>query len=129
MRPFNSIPSATSPNYVIPSAGTGDVGNYYVIATNPLGTNAQSLTASLALLPPPKFTAETYAGPGFGIQLYFTGPMGSNYSLWSSANVALTPVTNKWMKLTSGSFSGSTDSYTDSSAATNPESFYILTLP
>jgi hypothetical protein len=89
----------------------------------------QSSTVSLTLAPLPRFTSETNLGPGSGIQLNFTGPAGFNYSIWTATDVTLTPVSSTWTKLTSGTFTGGTDTYTDSSAGANPQQFYIISVP
>jgi hypothetical protein len=127
--PFTAISGATNASYTINSVASGNVGNYYVIATNPVGLTAQSDTVALSLLNPPKFISEAYLGPSVGFQLNFTGPAGSSYTIWSSTNVNLSPVKSRWGTLTTGTFSGGTQSYTDANAGNAHQQFYIITVP
>ena len=130
--PFVAILHATNATYTITVAGSGNVGNYYVVVKNPVGSTAQSQTASftLATPPAPPQFIPPYPGLGGDFQLNFTGPAGLGYTIWATTNVALTPVTNTWTKLTTGStFTGGTDTYTDPSGGTKPRQFYIITVP
>lgn len=124
---FVSIAGATNSTYVIGSVTGGNVGNYYVVVSSPSLTTVQSQTASLSLVAPPAFTSETFLGIGQGLALSFTGPSGSNYSLYSTTDLTLGRAA--WTLLTTGTFSGSTVSYTDSNAGSNTEQFYIITSP
>jgi hypothetical protein len=126
---FVAILSATNATYTIAAAGSGNVGNYYVVITNPGLLTAQSQTVSFTLLLPPQFISETYLGPGSGFQLNFTGPAGSNYTIWTTTDVALSPIESTWTYLTGGTFSGGTDTYTDPNGGTNPQQFYIISMP
>jgi hypothetical protein len=126
---FNAILHATNATYTISAARSANVGNYYVIVTNPGGLTAQSPTVSLTLLPPPQFTSFVYLGPGLGFQLNFTGPAGYSGTIWTSADVRLSPVESTWTALTTGTFSGGTDTYTDPNGGTNPQQFYIISVP
>ncbi len=127
---FQSILHATNDTYTINSAGSGNVGCYYVVATNPGGLTSQSSTASFSLILPAQFISEIYLGPGNGIQLNFTGPSGQGYRIWTSTDVTLSPVESTWTYLANGNFTGGTDTVTDTSyAPTSPQQFYIITVP
>jgi hypothetical protein len=130
---FVALSGATNATYTIAGAGSRNVGNYYVVATNPGGLMATSQPpASLSLAAPPQFVSEVILGLGSGLQLNFTGPANFGYTLWSSTDVKLTPVASTWTKLTTGTFSGGTDSYTDPNGgadAANPQTFYVITVP
>lgn len=126
---FLAINNATNATYAISAAGSGHVGNYYVVIRNPGLLTATSPTVSFTLLLPPQFTSETYLGPGVGFQLNFTGPAGSGYTIWASSDPALSPIQSTWTLLTTGIFSGGTDTYTDPSGGTNPQQFYIISVP
>ena len=126
---FVAILSATNATYTISAAGSGNVGNYYVVVKNPASLTAQSDTVAFTLSVPPQFISETYLGPGVGFQLNFIGPTGSSYTIWTTTDVALSPVQSTWTPLTSGTFSGGTDTFTDASGGTNPQQFYIISLP
>jgi hypothetical protein len=84
---------------------------------------------TVVLLTPVRFTSETYLGPGVGLRLNFTGPAGRGYSIWTTTDVALSPVESTWTKLTTGTFTGGTDPYTDPNGGTNPHQFYIISVP
>jgi len=81
------------------------------------------------LLRPPQFTSSVYLGAGNGLQLNFTGPAGQGYSIWMSPDVTPSPIQSTWTLLTTGTFSGGTDTYTDPSGGTNPQQFYIISMP
>jgi hypothetical protein len=126
----NAILYATNANYSISAAGSGNVGNYYVVVKNPAGLTVQSPTVTFTLLPPPQFTSVAPVSGG-GFTLNFTGPAGYPYSIWATTNVALMPVTNTWTKLGTNTFTGggATDSYTDWNDSANPQVYYIITVP
>ena len=129
---FHAIFSATNAAYTIPAAGSGNVGNYYVVVTNPGLLTATSPTVSFTLTAPPappQFTSEVYLGPGSGFQLNFTGPAGTGYTIWTTTDVAFRPIQSTWTMLTTGTFNGGTDTYTDPNGGTNPHQFYIILVP
>ena len=64
-----------------------------------------------------------------GFEVFFTGTTGAPYTLWSSTDVSLTPVETTWTQVTTGTFSGGTDSYTDPAGGTSAQEFYIITSP
>jgi hypothetical protein len=125
---FNAINLATNGTYTINPAGSGNVGCYYVVVTNPGGSTLQSATAAFTLAVPPQFVPP-YPGPGNSYQLNFTGPAGSSYTIWCTSDVALTPVNTQWSNLATGTFSGGIDSFTDPNGGTNPQQFYEITSP
>ena len=62
-------------------------------------------------------------------QLTLSGVPNSTYHLWTTTNVALTPVTSTWTLVTSGMFNNSgTIVYTDPSASSTAK-FYTITQP
>jgi hypothetical protein len=94
-----------------------------VVVKNPGALTAQTPTVSLTLTLPPQFVSEKYLGPGLGFQLNFTGPAGSGYTLWTTTDLTLSPILSTWTQLTTGTFSGGTDTYTDSSGGANAQQF------
>jgi hypothetical protein len=124
---FHAINLATNATYTINSAGSGNVGCYYVVVTNPGGSTLQSATVAFALALPPQFVPP-YPGPGNSYQLNFTGPAGKSYTILTTTDVALL-IQGNWTVLATGTFSGGTDSYTDTSGGTNPQQFYIISVP
>ena len=112
----------------------GDAGTYTLQVSTPV-TIENSVAASTAqtvvtvLSAPPQFTSVNASGLGGGsFVLNFTGPAGSNYRLWSSKNITLTPVTNTWNLVTNGTFASGTNTVTDTTA-TNGAGFYEITVP
>jgi hypothetical protein len=124
---FVAISGATNANYTIAHVGPGTVGNYYMVATSPSLATAQSTTASVGVAAPPAFTSETYLGAGVGFEVFFTGASGQGYHLYSTTDLTQ-PLAN-WTLLTTGTFSGGTDNYTDSAGGSSPQEFYIITSP
>ena len=124
---FVPIAGGTNSTYVIGNVTGGNVGNYYVIVSSPSQATIQTQTASLSLVAPPAFTSETFLGVGQGFALTFTGPAGSNYSLYSTTDLTLGR--SAWTLLSTGTFNGSPVSYTDSNAGNNTQQFYIITSP
>ncbi len=108
---------------------SANAGNYTVVVSNGTGSTTSS-GAALVVTAQPVFTASSILAAGAGYQLSFTGPAGYNYSIWTSTNLALTPVTNTWTQLETGAtFSGGTDTYIDPNGGTNGGQFYIITVP
>ena len=48
---------------------------------------------------------------------------------YKGMNVALTPITNTWTLLSSGTFGGLPLTFTDTQATNHPQRFYLLTVP
>jgi hypothetical protein len=92
-------------------------------------SSAQSASASLTLVPRPSFGSIQNLGPGNGFQLNFSGPSGFGYTIYTSTNVALHPIQSTWAKLTTNIFSGGLDTFTDPSGGTNPQQFYMISVP
>jgi len=67
--------------------------------------------------------------PTGGAVFTISGTSGNSYRVWATANVALTPVTNTWTQVTSGTFGASATTYTDAAATSFPKRFYIITSP
>jgi hypothetical protein len=126
--PFVAIPGATSATYTINTA-VGKVGNYYVVVTNPGGLTATSATVSFSILPSPQFAPSTYPAPGGGLQLNFTGPAGYPYTIWTATDVTLSPIESTWTSLTTGTFSGGADTYTDPNGGADLQQYYIISVP
>lgn len=77
---------------------------------------------------PLSFSPPVLLGNG-NVQLDFSGPSGAPYRLWSTANLALTPVTNTWSEVASGVFGAVPVTYTDTQATNRPGQFYTITSP
>ncbi|HEU5124205.1 MAG TPA: autotransporter-associated beta strand repeat-containing protein [Verrucomicrobiae bacterium] len=63
------------------------------------------------------------------VQFSFAGSVGANYRIWASTNLALSPVTDKWTLLTSGTFDLEEVSFTDLDATNFTQRFYLITVP
>jgi hypothetical protein len=127
--PYGAINLATNTTYTVNNAGSGNVGNYFVVAQNPVPSSAQSDTVALTLAASPSFGSVVNLGPGNGYQLNFSGPAGFGYSIWTSTDVTLRPIPNTWTKISTGTFSGGADSFTDATGGTNPQQFYVISVP
>jgi len=55
--------------------------------------------------------------------------VGAPFTLWATTNLALSPITNAWTKLTNGTVSTSPFRITDPGASTNRQQFYIFSSP
>jgi hypothetical protein len=122
-----AIPGATNEDLVLPNVQAGAAGTYSLRATNELG-HAISANAVLSLFNPPALGTPTVLGNG-NVQFTFSGASGTAYRIWASTNVALSPITNTWTLVSSGTFGGSPVTFTDTQAASLGQRFYILTLP
>ncbi len=116
----------------IGSASGLDIGTYSVIVSN----SVSSITSTNAVLtvtaPTTPSTATTPTLSGGNFQLTLAGAAGSagfGYRVWSTTNLALTPITNTWTLVTNGVFGTGPTVITDPSAATNPSQYYIITVP
>ena len=63
------------------------------------------------------------------IRFNFAGPSGFTYTIWTSTDVTLSPISTKWTRLATGTFSGGADSIVDPSGGSNPQQFYVITSP
>jgi autotransporter-associated beta strand protein len=134
LKDSTNLVGQTSPMLSIGSASGLDIGTYYVIVSNTVGSVASS-NAVLTVNPPT--TPSTIASPSVdnsgNVQFTITGPAGSagfGYRVWATTNLTLTPVTSTWTLLTNDVF-GTTPIvfFTDSSASGLPQRFYLITVP
>ena len=124
-----NLVGATNAVLTLSNLQTNSAGGYSVVVNNGAGATT-SAAAQLTVVSLPVFTGTTNLAGGQGFQLSFTGPAGYGYSLWTSSNLALKPVTNAWTQLETGNaFSGGTDTFVDSNGVANSNQFYIITIP
>jgi pectin methylesterase-like acyl-CoA thioesterase len=121
------IAGATSEDLVLPNVQAVDAATYSLRATNELGY-AISANAVLSLFNPPSLGSPTVLGNG-SVQFTFSGASGTGYRIWASTNAALSPITSTWTLVGSGTFTGSSVTFTDTQAASLGQRYYILTLP
>jgi autotransporter-associated beta strand protein len=96
--------------------------------TNNLPVNGTiSVVGSAA--PQPSVITNLVRLPNGSIQFSFNGPSGQNYSVYSSTNLALHPIASTWTLLSSGTFSGSPVTFTDSANTNSAARFYIVSQP
>jgi ABC-type molybdate transport system substrate-binding protein len=67
--------------------------------------------------------------PSGNISLTSTGALGTSYRLWASTNVTLTPVTNTWTLISSGTITTSPFTINDLNATNFPQRFYLFSTP
>ena len=124
-----SIIGATNATLTLNNLQTNEAGSYTVLVSNNAGfTNSSA--GVLTVLPGPAFSSIESPGNDQAVQLYFSGPAGYKYSIWSSTNLELNPIKSKWINLTTNAvFSGGRDNYPDSSSSAKTSRFYIITVP
>jgi len=119
-----SISSSGSYPAVTGSAiGAGQTGSITVSGGN------VNLVVSSTPSVPPGFPANAVSLNRGTASLTVTGVVGAPFSLWATTNLALSPITNTWMKLTNGTVSASPFTITDPGATTNQQRFYIFSSP
>ena len=124
-----NIAGATNGSLILSDVQFASAGNYSVNVSNEVSAVSSSI-AQLTINPLPSFAPSTYLGPGTGFQLNFTGPAGYTFSIWTSTNLALKPVTKTWTHLVNGYyFSGGQDWFIDPNGGTNQQQYYIITVP
>jgi hypothetical protein len=106
-----------------------DAGTYKLVVTNAAGS-ANSSEATLTIIPRPAIGSAGFVAGGGGFKMQFSGPVGMGYRIWTSPDPSLSPVESTWSLVTSGTFTGGTDEFIDTSAQpTVPTQFYLLTVP
>lgn len=110
-----------TPTLTISPAAMADAGTYTVTVSNPLGpVSASSL---LAVVNPPVFSGT----PGSGqFTISFSGPVGQTYQVWSTTDLALTPVTSTWTLVTEGLFTSGINTITDTGADSTGGEYYCV---
>jgi hypothetical protein len=132
-----TVSGSTTSTLTLTGVSSGDAGNYQVVA-RASGTG-YSLTSATAFVEASATTSPApvvYAGvpiTGAGGSpnapvLHFSGTAGGTYHVWSTTNVALTPVESKWTLLGTGTFSGGADAFTCPTNEPRTE-FYTITQP
>jgi|GEM_PF-5977086 len=86
-------------------------------------------TFLLASNAPPGFPANAVSVTNGTVSLSVTGVVGAPFTLWATTNLALSPITNTWTKLTNGTVSASPFTITDPGVTTNRQRFYIFSSP
>jgi autotransporter-associated beta strand protein len=67
--------------------------------------------------------------PSGNISLVATGAVGGTYKLWATTNLTMTPVTNTWTLLHSGTINTSPFTNIDLTATNYPQRFYLFSTP
>jgi hypothetical protein len=123
------------------TGSSGTFSNTPVIDSGSLaGTNTATIVTSGGLVQlqvgaaPPSTPPNCPPGgvivlPDHNISLVATGALGGTYRLWATTNLALTPVTNTWTLLNSGTITTSPFTNTDLTATNYPQRFYLFSTP
>lgn len=79
---------------------------------------------------PPEFTENGVARMSDGnVSLTAVGEAGSTYTLWTTTNLTLAPVSTTWTPLTSGTVTVSPFTINDYEATNFPARFYMFSAP
>ena len=97
--------------------------------TNSTGTLAGGQVVNAPITTPPGFPANAISVSGGTVSLTATGAIGGTFKLWATTDLALTPVTNTWTLLQSGTISSNPFTITDPGANTNSQRFYLFSAP
>ena len=116
---FNSTPTISGGSLAAGTAGT-------ILTTN--GKVVLQVAASSTT--PPNFPPGGVSVlPSGNISLVSTGAIGGTYHLWATTNLALTPVTNTWTLINSGTITTSPFTNIDLNATNYHQRFYIFSNP
>lgn len=97
--------------------------------------NSANKSIDLQVTVAPVTTAPNFAAGGISVSgsgavsLVATGSIGGTYHLWATTNLALTPVTNTWTLLGSGTVTTSPFTNIDLTATNYTQRFYLFTAP
>ena len=98
--------------------------------TNLLAFDGSIQVLSVGGSQPPNFQPGTVTIlPSGNISLTATGGIGTSYRLWATTNVGLTPVTNTWTLLSSGTITTSPFTINDLNATNFNRRFYLFSTP
>jgi hypothetical protein len=125
---FNGTNISSDVVLTLTNVTAANAGLYSVVVSN-LQSSATSGDAQLTILDRPQFTSVVHLGFGVGFKLNYTGPLGVGYTIWTSSDLTLAPIQNTWTFVTSGSFTGGPETFTDANGGGNPAQFYIITVP
>ena len=115
---FNSTP-------VISGAGLAAGG----MATVVTGGGTVTLQVTVTPSNPPGFPSNAISWTAGIVSLTATGALGTPYSLWTTTNLTLAPVTNTWTKVTNGTITASPFTITPPGLTTNQQQFYLFSTP
>lgn len=128
-----NLSGQTSATLTIPNATGFDIGSYAVIVSNGSGSVTSSVV-TLNVIPPtsgPTLLTPQVQNDG-AVQFTISGQPGSagfSYRVWTTTNLASTPITNTWTLLTNDVFQSTPTTFTDATATGSPQRFYIITVP
>jgi Bacterial Ig domain len=122
---YELMPQGTTWNVL---HGQADGAGHFSFIFNGPGSSAYLNGFQLVPVMLPDFIGSSQTGGG-DFQLLYMGTAGRTYRLWASTNLLSWPVTNAWRYVTTGTFSGNTDSFQESQSPNYPEQFYQMTMP
>lgn len=130
-----TVSGATSSTLTLSGMSSVDGGSYQVVATASSTGYTLTSTSALVVAPatspaptPVAFASTPISGAPNAPVLHFSGTAGHTYHVWSTTNVALTPVETKWTLIGTGTFSGGADTFS-CPASGNATEFYTITQP
>ena len=97
--------------------------------SNRLAVDGTIVVVAAAPSVPPSFSANALSFSGGVASLTATGAVGTPFTVWTTTNVALTPIASTWMILTNGTVSTSPFVITDPGTITNNQRFYLFSTP
>ncbi|HEY3760201.1 MAG TPA: pectinesterase family protein [Verrucomicrobiae bacterium] len=109
-----------------------NIGTYAVIVSNSVSSIASTNVALTVTEPTTPSAASAPSLLGGVFQFTVNGAPGSagfGYRVWSTTNVALTPVTSTWTLVTNGIFGTGSTVISDPSAIGQPQQYYLITVP
>jgi autotransporter-associated beta strand protein len=109
-----------------------NIGTYAVVVSNSVGNVTSTNVVLTVNAPTTQSVVGTPSLSGGVFQFNLSGPAGSagfGYRVWSTTNLALTPVIGNWTLVTNGVFGTGTTTISDPSAAELPNQYYLITVP
>lgn len=123
------LPGASGAILVIPNVGVEHAGMYTLRVVNVYGDDASSPAVVTVQPNTPLALAAPVRMPDGTVVLQFSGPTGSAYRLWASSDLAIGPVTQSWILISSGTFGAEAVLFHDTTASAHRQRFYVLTSP
>jgi hypothetical protein len=123
----NLLSGQTSNTLSLAAVGQTNVGSYYVVVSSASGSvNSAPATLTVVYQAPNVVGGKMLLGAN-GFQLGFTGPSAQTYTVLATDD--LTVPQSAWTVLTTGTFNGSSVTFTDPDAVNHPHRYYVIKSP